>query len=134
MNFWCFLFLAFNSVEFHFYKKKLSSNGHLKSSNGYICVQIIRVVLGFSLNDFVLADEQFQPFLLRYGCHCSRAIFWLGKWLHCWSMVWCVLEPKFGFASTAGDALTLFFSPSVLNRSPSPSPTFALSQCFGKQE
>ena len=62
--------------------------------------------MGFSLNDFVLADEQSQPFLLRYGCHCSRAIFWLGKWLHCWSMVWCVLEPKFGFASTAGDGLS----------------------------
>ena len=105
MNFWCFLFLAFGSVEFHFYKIKLSSNDHLKSSNGYICVQIIRVVLGFSLNDFVLADEQSQPFLFRYGCHCSRAIFWLGKWLHCWSMIWCVLEPKFGFASTVGDAL-----------------------------
>ena len=101
------MFLAFGFVEFHFIKKKLSSNGHLKSSNGYICVQIIKVVLGFSLNDFVLPDEQSQPFLLRYGCHCSRAIFWLGKWLHCWSMVWCVLEPKFGFASTAGDALTL---------------------------
>ena len=79
MNFWCFLFFAFGSVEFHFYKKKLSSNGHLKSSDGYICVQIIRVVLGFSLNDFILADEQSQPFLLRYGCHCSRAIFWLGN-------------------------------------------------------
>ena len=23
-------------------------------------------------------------------------------------MVWCVLEPKFGFASTAGDGLSLF--------------------------
>ena len=64
MNFWCFLFLAFGSVEFHFYKKKLSSNCHMKSSNGYICVQIIRVVLGFSLNDFVLDDEQSQPFFV----------------------------------------------------------------------
>ena len=61
--------------------------------------------MGFSLNGLVLADEQSQPFLLRYGWYCSRAIFWLGKWLHCWSMIWCVLEPKFGFASTAGDGL-----------------------------
>ena len=40
---------------------------------------IVEVILGFSSYFCILADEQFQPVLPRFGCNCSRAIFWLGK-------------------------------------------------------